>query len=99
MKYQKVVVAFSLALGVALGSYSTAYALGGGTPDGTPPPGESACDGLTGRVWGLCVAYCEAQDCFESPGSEHPACDVLREKLEGITGSDLFPCDGGGGIG
>jgi hypothetical protein len=76
---------------------TSAGAYGGGTPDGLPPPAESVCDGLTGRVWGLCVAYCEAQDCFEDPGSEHPACDVLRAKLSDLTGSETFPCDNGSG--
>jgi hypothetical protein len=77
---------------------SSAAAFGDGTPDTDPPAEEVTCDGLGGRVWGLCVAYCEAQDC---PGSEHPSCDVLRDKLWDITGTDAFPCDGdgGGGIG
>jgi hypothetical protein len=48
-------------------------------------------------MWGLCVAYCEAQDC---PGSEHPSCEILRLKLFDLSGSEDFPCDdGGGGIG
>jgi hypothetical protein len=99
MKYRARALATSVALGLVLGSYSTVRALGGGTPDGIPPPGESVCDGLEGRLWGLCVAYCEAQDCFETPGSEHPSCDVLRAKLQDLTGSELFPCDGGGSPG
>lgn len=74
----------------------SASAFGDGTPDTDPPAEEAACDGLGGRAWGLCVAYCEAQDC---PGSEHPSCDVLRDKLWDIMGSDAFPCDGGGGGG
>ncbi|HZR82011.1 MAG TPA: hypothetical protein VFD92_13020 [Candidatus Binatia bacterium] len=74
----------------------SAHAFGDGTPDTDPPAEEVACDGLTGRAWGLCVAYCEAQDC---PGSDHPSCEVLREKLLGIFGTDVFPCDGTGGGG
>jgi hypothetical protein len=46
-----------------------------------------------GSRLGLCVAYCEAQDC---PGSDHPSCEVLRDKVFGILGTDRFPCDGGG---
>lgn len=35
------------------------------TPDGTTPADEGICDGLVGStpgLYGLCVAYCEAQD-------------------------------------
>ena len=36
------------------------------TPDGTTPANETVCDGLktnaTPGLYGLCVAYCEAQD-------------------------------------
>jgi len=69
-----------------------ALGYGDGTPDTDPPAEENVCDGLGGRLWGLCVAYCEAQDC---PASEHPSCDVLRDKLSDITGSNQFPCDVG----
>ena len=72
---------------------SEAFAFGHGTPDTDPPAEEEVCDGLGGRMWGLCIAYCEAQDC---PGSEHPSCEVLRDKIFDLSGSDLFPCDGGG---
>jgi hypothetical protein len=70
-----------------------AYAFGDGTPDTDPPAEEEVCNDLGGRLWGLCVAYCEAQDC---PASEHPSCDVLRDKLYDLTGGMMFPCDGGG---
>ena len=36
------------------------------TPDGITPAVEDVCDGLIGGtpgLYGLCVAYCEAQDC------------------------------------
>lgn len=69
---------------------SSAYAYGDGTPDTDPPAEEQVCNGLGGRAWGLCVAYCEAQDC---PGSEHPSCEVLRKKLADLLGSSVFPCD------
>lgn len=72
------------------------HAYGDGTPDTDPPAQEEVCNGLGGRMWGLCVAYCEAQDC---PGSEHPSCEVLRKKLADLTGSAQFPCDDDGGIG
>jgi hypothetical protein len=72
---------------------SLVHAYGDGTPDTDPPAEEGVCDGLGGRLWGLCVAYCEAQDC---PASEHPSCDVLREKLLDLTESMFFPCDNAG---
>lgn len=87
--------ATALAVAIAVAP-APAAAFGDGTPDTDPPAEETACDGLGGRVWGLCVAYCEAQDC---PASEHPSCEVLRLKLQDVTGSDEFPCDGGGGGG
>lgn len=84
---------------LALGFAPTpAIGFGDGTPDTDPPAEEQVCNAYGGRAWGLCVAYCEAQDC---PASEHPSCDVLRSKLYDLLGSDIFPCDstGGGGIG
>lgn len=39
---------------------------GAGTPDGETPSQETICDELqdaTPGLYGLCVAYCEAQDC------------------------------------
>jgi hypothetical protein len=86
----------AVALGGVPASSGPAHAFGDGTPDTDPPAEEVACDGLSGREWGLCVAYCEAQDC---PGSDHPSCEVLREKLFGLFGTDQFPCDGSGGGG
>lgn len=38
------------------------------TPDGVPPANEGVCDDLIGAtpgLYGLCVAYCEAQDCTD----------------------------------
>lgn len=81
--------ALALAIGLAP---ARALAWGDGTPDTDPPAEEEVCSGLAGRAWGLCVAYCEAQDC---PGSEHPSCEVLRDKLFDVLGTDVFPCDGG----
>jgi len=91
MRYRNLLfsIALSSLLGLALAPVS-ALAYGDGTPDTDPPAEEVWCDGLAGRLWGLCVAYCEAQDC---PASEHPSCDVLRDKLFLLTGTYLFPCD------
>ena len=62
------------------------------TPDGQTPAEETVCDILSGKAWGLCVAYCEAQDCDLFP--DHPSCDVLRQNSTRLTGSDKFPCEG-----
>jgi hypothetical protein len=68
-------------------------AAGHGTPDQKPPSQEDVCDaaGLRGAAYGLCVAYCEANDCDEFPDSN--ACDVLFENYTKLTGEDSFPCD------
>jgi hypothetical protein len=47
-----------------------------------------------GAAYGLCIAYCEANDCEIQP--DKTACDRLRENYAKLTGEDLFPCDGGG---
>ena len=66
---------------------------GHGTPDQTPPADETVCDeaGLRGAAYGLCVAYCEANDCDQFPDSN--ACDRLFENYTKLTGEDSFPCD------
>ena len=64
----------ALALAVALAP-APAWSFGDGTPDTDPPAEEVACDGLGGRVWGLCVAYCEAHP---TPNGEHRVVDVGR---------------------
>jgi hypothetical protein len=68
-----------------------ALAFGDGTSDGSPPAEEVVCDGLGGAAFGLCVAYCEANDCDLTPDSQ--ACNVLRENYVRITGELGFPCD------
>lgn len=71
----------------------TALAIGHGTPDKSPPAAESVCDdaGLMGAAYGLCVAYCEANDCDAFPDSQ--ACDRLFDNYSKITGAASFPCD------
>jgi hypothetical protein len=72
-------------------------AFGDGTPDGAPPAEETLCEdaGLLGAAFGLCVAFCEANDCDVFPDSQ--ACDVLRNNYAKITGELSFPCEDGGG--
>jgi len=60
------------------------------TPDGMPPSEEEVCSALHGAAFGLCNAYCEAQDCDVHP---RPSCAVLRRNFARVTGSPVFPCD------
>jgi hypothetical protein len=60
------------------------------TADGTPPAQEDVCSGFSGRAYGLCNAYCEAQDC-DSLAQETPSCQNVRRAFERSTGSTL-PC-------
>jgi len=83
-------------LGVALASLVALLvtlqpgAVSAKTPDGIPPSQETVCSGLTGAAFGLCNAYCEAQDCDVHP---RPSCERLRRNFARITGSAVFPCD------
>jgi hypothetical protein len=65
---------------------------GHGTPDGVPPADEEVCSNTKGGpAHGLCVAYCEANDCELTPDS--PECVVLRNDFARLTGSSTLPCD------
>ena len=91
-----VTLAAMLAAATMLPARALAY--GNGTPDTDPPAEESACDaaGLRGAAFGLCIAYCEANDCEIQPDKH--ACGVLRANYARITGEDLFPCESGGPV-
>jgi len=67
------------------------------TPDGVTPAEETVCDGLVGAAFGLCNAYCEAQDC-DILDPQRESCELLRENFERITGAGNFPCDDGGPV-
>ena len=70
-----------------------AFAFGKGTPDEQPPAEERICDpnvGLRGPAYGLCVAYCEANDC-ELDAQQH-ACQVLLNNFYRATGRTDVPC-------
>ena len=76
-----------------IGSPALALAYGDGTPDEQPPAEEQICDpaaGLRGAAYGLCVAYCEANDCEIQPDKH--ACEVLLQNFERITGESAVPC-------
>ena len=64
------------------------------TPDGTTPAGEDICTrwGYTGKVNGLCKAYCEAMDCdAEIPQASQTACDRVLNNILGMLGETPFP--------
>ena len=72
-----------------------ALAFGDGTPDEQPPAEEQICDPaaqLRGAAYGLCVAYCEANDCETQPDKH--ACQVLVTNFTRITGDTAVPCVG-----
>jgi len=55
----------TIAVGFLTGTVTQAAPAGDGTLDGMPPANEGVCDVLIGGspgLYGLCVAYCEAQD-------------------------------------
>ena len=70
-----------------------ALAFGNGTPDEQPPAEETICNpdvGLRGSAYGLCVAYCEANDCELQP--DQHACEVLLANFYRTTGRTDVPC-------
>jgi hypothetical protein len=78
---------FALAFAMTLAAVP---AFAGGTPDGQTPAQETVCDGLAGALFGLCNAYCEAQDCDVH---ERPSCAQLRKNFAKHSGTTIFPCD------
>src|SRR5262245_61544889 len=72
---------------------ASAFAIGHGTPDESPPAEEAVCDdaGLMGAAFGLCIAFCEANDCDTHPKAK--ACKKLRANYARITGELAFPCE------
>ncbi len=98
MKILEATVSALLAGAVMIAS-TTANAYGDGTPDEQPPAEEQICEnaGLFGSAFGLCVAFCEANDCdaqLDLP--DNRACSMLREKYARATGELFLPCELGG---
>jgi hypothetical protein len=71
-----------------------AMAGGIGTPDGVTPAAEDICTtwGFTGKVEGLCTAYCEAMDCDDAdPQASEPACGRVFDNIIDALGGTPFP--------
>ena len=89
-------IASTLLSGALILASTSATAYGNGTPDEQPPAEEQVCDdaGLLGAAFGLCVAFCEANDCdatLDQPDDR--ACSALRVKYARATGEVFFPCE------
>ncbi len=90
----------SLGWAIAFLSLATLTGLGtvanASTPDGETPANEGVCDPLHGGtpgLYGLCVAYCEAQDLDLVGDKEVPNNKILanyRKKM--LTGDPDMPC-------
>jgi len=64
------------------------------TPDGVTPATEDICTnwGYTGKLNGLCNAYCEAMDCdAANPQASQTACERVLNKIQGALGDEPFP--------
>jgi hypothetical protein len=64
------------------------------TPDGKPPSVETVCDNEKGVLFGLCNAYCEAQDCTDpNQHSSNTACQQLIKNWNKHAEGRPFPCE------
>ncbi len=84
-----------LLAGALMIAATAASAYGDGTPDEQPPAEEQVCDeaGLMGAAFGLCVAFCEANDCDQFDQPDNSSCSKLRESYARTTGQLFFPCE------
>ena len=82
-----------LAVPLAIVFAQPVLAYGEGTDDGSTPAEETVCEdaGLFGAAYGLCVAFCEANDCDLTPDAV--ACERLRANYAKITGEQTLPCE------
>lgn len=75
----------------------TGFAVAAGTPDGETPANEGVCDvlkadGITKGLYGLCNAYCEAQD-LDTFDKEPPNSKILANYNKKKTATDPeMPC-------
>jgi hypothetical protein len=93
MRIRKKMIVAVLFLATAVAAPKVALGYGDGTPDDMPPAEELPCDAvdLPRAAYGLCIAYCEANDCHLQPDKQ--SCASLRENYERHTGESLLPCD------
>ena len=80
-----------LLLGLA---FALAPAAPAQTSDGETPAVEEICTkwGFTGKINGLCKAYCEAMDCDSStPQASEQACGRVLDNIMGALGDTPFP--------
>jgi hypothetical protein len=87
---------FSIVLGaVIVIAASAAHAYGQGTRDQQPPAQEQVCDdaGLYGAAYGICIAFCEANDCDSQETPDSKACSALRVNYTKQTGEIFLPCE------
>jgi len=85
MKKSMVVLGALLSSGIVVGTVSAQ------TLDGRTPAVEQVCGDVKGTANGICLAYCEAQDCDMQPNKN--SCAQLRINYAKHTGSPIFPCD------
>jgi len=96
MKQLSVLIAILGSVMVAGLALTSTPAVASGTPDGSTPANEGVCDvlkGGTAGLYGLCVAYCEAQDLDIVGDKETPNNKILdnyRKKMQ--AGDPDMPC-------
>jgi uncharacterized repeat protein (TIGR01451 family) len=62
--------------------------------DNMNPSEETVCDGLQGKMFGTCNAYCEAMDCdIPNQQGNGKACQSLLKKWANISGGNPLPCE------
>jgi hypothetical protein len=63
------------------------------TPDGMTPSEESVCDIYNDKLYGLCVAYCEAMDCGDPyQRATNQACESVEKNFMKKSGGQLPAC-------
>jgi hypothetical protein len=62
-----------------------------GTATASVTPDPDACGNVQGAAFGLCTAFCFAQDCVQNPNRQ--SCVQLRQNFQRQTGSATFPCE------
>lgn len=95
MKFYKKLTAMLFALSITCLTGIVNNTAVASTPDGETPANEGVCDALHGGtpgLYGLCVAYCEAQD-LDSVDKQPPNTKILdnyRKKMR--SGDPDMPC-------